>query len=150
MKCPYCGSGEFWPSRKRLPETLLGALLPYRPYRCRSCLKRYLVSVPWYLAFRRLVFPVLVALVLVLTAVIVLTRQGRAPLPEEQAAMAPAAGQASPPAGQVPDATAAAVPAEPAPAAPKAASGQQTAVFRIYLDIAPKAAKDAGAEGAVP
>ncbi len=45
--CPHCGSREFWPSRKRLPESLLGPLLPYRPFRCRACLKRYLVAKPW-------------------------------------------------------------------------------------------------------
>lgn len=45
--CPYCGSREFWPSRKRLPETLLGPLLPYRPFRCRTCLKRYVRFKAW-------------------------------------------------------------------------------------------------------
>lgn len=45
--CPYCGSREFWPSRKRLPESLLGPLLPYRPFRCRTCLKRYVRFKTW-------------------------------------------------------------------------------------------------------
>lgn len=45
--CPYCGSREFWPSRKRLLETLLGPILPYRPFRCRTCLKRYVRFKAW-------------------------------------------------------------------------------------------------------
>ncbi len=46
-RCPYCGSREFWPARNRGLESFLGPALPYVPFRCRACLRRYAVLRPW-------------------------------------------------------------------------------------------------------
>ncbi|WP_035104582.1 hypothetical protein [Desulfohalovibrio reitneri] len=60
-RCPHCGSREFWPSRRRALERILGRGLPYRPFRCRACLRRYLQPKPW-------LKPALALLVLLLVA----------------------------------------------------------------------------------
>lgn len=46
-RCPHCGSREFWPARARGLERLFGGFLPYVPFRCRACLRRYVVPQPW-------------------------------------------------------------------------------------------------------
>lgn len=134
--CPHCGSREFWPSRKRLPESLLGPVLPYRPFRCRTCLKRYLVAKPWTWA-------ALAALVILIAGAGLLFRfggldLGNSPLRDAApAVMAPTvATEAGPTAPAVPAASAIPLP-KPRTAPQDPAKTQDSLLFRVHVHIPP-------------
>lgn len=132
--CPHCGSREFWPSRKRLPESLLGPILPYRPFRCRACLKRYLVAKPWAWA-------ALAALVVLVVGAGLLLRFGGPDLRNvaQQNPAPPVAADTVPAAPAPPAPSAASSPPQEKPrAAPQGpAKAQDSLLFRVHVHIPP-------------
>lgn len=117
--CPHCGSREFWPSRKRLPESLFGPLLPYRPFRCRACLKRYIVAKPW-------AWTAIVGVVAFAVGIGLLAHFGKLTLPDSLSVTA-APAPVPPPAPKV----------EAPPPPPPVPQTPDSLLFRLNLNVPP-------------
>ncbi|EPR44687.1 hypothetical protein dsx2_1315 [Desulfovibrio sp. X2] len=144
--CPHCGSREFWPSRKRVAESLFGPLLPYRPFRCRACLKRYLVAKTWFLpvagVFLLAVGLAVAAYFLGFRPVSLFSASDAPGRPAvETAANSQAGQQAAQSAPPAPPAPASAAATGNVPPSAQDQAGPHSVFFRLHLNIPPRAGK---------